>query len=123
MSATVYGDVTFGVTEETGLYTQSFSADIQTDKAEVKNGQGSDVGGSVYNASATISINGTIRDNGLFGHSVGAEVSLANTVGFGTYIEGYTSGGDFISRGIRFGRENEGFHNVEAEVEFKPWYT
>jgi len=123
MSATIYGDVTFGVTEEAGLYTQSFSADIQTDKAEVKNGQGSDVGGSVYNASATISINGVLRTNGAFDHAVGGDVTLANTVGFGTYIEGYTSGGDTISRSIRFGRENEGFHNVESELEFKPWYT
>ena len=123
MSATVYGDVFFGVTEEAGMYTQSVDGDIQTDKQEVKDGSGNDVGGSVYNASTTGTISGVLRDNGAFDHEVGGEITLANTFGFGTFISGYTSGGKYLSRSVRFGRENEGFRSVEAGYEFKPWYA
>ena len=121
MSATVYGEVNFGMAEEAGIYAASVDFDIKAQEKWIMDSNGDDVAGALYNESATFSLSGVRRTGQALVAKVAASVVLANAVDFSLYIEGYQSGGLTYLMGIKPSLKNDDFETLDLTGGFKPW--
>ena len=88
MAASVYGGaaIKFGITsEETkGFYAASLTCSMTNEQAWVKNHQGEDVGVSLFNEAAEISLQGVVTTANTAGQSLAGVLSINSTAIYGT---------------------------------------
>ena len=123
MSATVIGDITFGITAETGFYIESASFDYSIQEKYIADGDGDDVAGALYKPEMTFSLDGAYKTTGSPTWVLGGAITIANIPTHTAFISGYTSGGRVLvtSVGVTAGNETEQRRAISGV--FKPFMT
>lgn len=122
MSATVYGDITWGMAAENGLYAQSVDVDYGVGEFFVSGEDGDDEGGATFNESATFSLSGFEKTSGTAMSSIlGAAFTLANAFDHTDFISGYVSGGVTLLTSAKPSRKNREAKAIDLGGVFKPW--
>ncbi len=122
MAATTYGTFgKYGLTSEAakGLYASSLTCSVSTEQAWVKNHEGEDVGASVFNQSAEISLQGVTVNAATTGQSIAGVLSIANTDIFGTD----TAASTFFVSGLTLSRTNSDFETGDVTAMGRPGIT
>lgn len=122
MGATTWGTFgKYGLTSEQpkGLYGGSLTCSITTEQAFVKNHQGEDVGMSIFNQAAEISLQGVTVNTATTSQAVATVLDIANTDIYGTD----TSVATFAVIGITLGRTNSDFETGDVTAIGRPGIT
>ena len=97
MSATVIGNVSFGLTAETGIFAQSTTYTANSEQKWVRDADGDEVAGSFYNPTWEWSTEGQINTGAaLTSYVLGAAVTMAN-IPNAVHTGGTTNGKSYVS--------------------------
>ena len=121
MAATTFGDISFGMTAETGFYIESASFDYSIQEKWIADGDGDDMAGAMFKPEMTGSLDGAYKTTGTPTWTLGVTLTLANTLTHSSFIAGYSSGGKLLinSAGITLGNESEARRSIG--LVFKPF--
>lgn len=118
MSATVYGDINFSLSDETGFYSESVNADITVKAKEVVGGGGEITAGSFYGATGTFSLEGALKTTGSPAWDLGIALTIANSIDIVSLVDGYSSGVKYItlSAAGSLGAESEERRTISGNI-------
>jgi hypothetical protein len=80
MSATTNGDINFSLTDETALYTESVSQEINCKTLEIPSGGGEIVAAAFYGHTGTFSLQGALKTTGSPAWDIASAFTLTNSV-------------------------------------------
>ena len=122
MSAKVYGDIEWGMSDEDGMYAQAFDFDFSMQERWIAGGTGNDESGATFNESASWTLAGFIKTSGTQMTTVlGSALTLVNSFDPTEYVDGYVSGGQTILSGAKQGSKNTDARTRDLSGTFKPW--
>lgn len=118
--ATVYGEATFGIVAETGMYAQSFDFDLSIDEEWFPDENGNDVAGTLYNEKGTFTLNGFEKTAG-FSATLGAAITLANAIDGNDFISDTITGALTLVTGLKQSRGARAHRSVDCSGIYKPF--
>ena len=122
MAATVYGDVNFGLSAETGLYVATVDHEATISDKWVPDEQGADVAGSLFNPIGSWSMQGVLNTGETLTAKLGSALVLANVVDWSDIIDnGYTTGGTSFVTSHKIGQKNDDFESRDLAGGFRPF--
>lgn len=92
MPAQTYGDVSFGLTDETGFYINSATFDFTSQEVWVSDAGGDDVAGAVFKQEATFTLEGAYKTSDSPTWTLGTALTIASLPDLTEWIPTYTSG-------------------------------
>jgi len=123
MAATTFGNITFGMTAETGFYIESATFDYSVQEKYIADGDGDDVAGAVFKPVMAFSLDGAFETAGSPTWTMGVTLTIANIPTHTAFISGYSSGGRYIITGANVGRGNEAESRRTISGTFKPFMS
>lgn len=122
MAATVYGNINFGISAETGIYAESVDFDSSVQEKWIGDHQGAEIAGATFNPTATWSMSGFLNTGQSLSAVNGATLVLANAIDWTELIgNGYTSGGSSIVTSHKQGLKNDDAESRDLGGVFKPF--
>ena len=118
MSATTYGDITFSLSDETGLYTETVSEDMSCQEREIASGGGEVIAGAFFKHTGTFSMEGALKTTDSPTWTLATALTLGNSVDLASEVTGYTSGAKFVisSNSASLGAEAEERRTVSGKI-------
>tara|TARA_R110000824_G_scaffold162702_1_gene338402 strand:- start:672 stop:1052 length:381 start_codon:yes stop_codon:yes gene_type:complete len=121
MAAKVYGLGVFGLTAQTGIYTESLDYDFSIQEKWIADGDGDDVAGALFNPEVSFSLTGFVRSDESISTVLGSALVLANTLTMSEFIDGWSSGGIYLVNGAKRGFKEKDFRGLDLSGKFKPF--
>lgn len=121
MSATVIGNISFGLTAETGLHAAAITFDYSIQEKWIGDADGDDIAGALFKAGMTFNIEGAFSTTGSPTWTLGSQLVIANIPTHTAYIPGYTSGGRVNLLGVNLTLGNESEQRRTLSGNFKPF--
>jgi hypothetical protein len=120
MSATTIGNVAFGLIAETGIFAQSTTYTANSEQKWVRDADGDEVAGSIYNPTWEWSTEGQINTGGaLTSYVLGAAVTMAN-IPSNIHTNGTTNGKSYVT-GFEITKSAEDHQMVNISGVIKPF--
>jgi hypothetical protein len=122
MAATVYGDINFGLSVETGIYAGAVDFDASIQEKWIPGTAGAEVAGATYGPTATWSMSGFLDTGATLSAVTGAALILANVVDWTDLIgHGYTTGGTSIVTSHKAALKSDDAEARDIGGVFKPF--
>jgi len=118
MSATTHGTISFSVTDETGLYTESVNEDISCQVREIPSGGGEIIAAAFFRHSGTFSMEGAFKTGSSPSWDLATALTLTNALALSDLVTGYTSGAKYmiLSNAATRGAEAEQRRTVSGNL-------
>lgn len=122
MAATVYGDINFGLSAETGLFVATVDHEATISEKWIPDEQGAEVAGATFNPIGSWSMQGVLNTGEALTAKLGAALVLANVVDWSELIDnGYTTGGTTYINSHKVGLKNDDAETRDIAGGFRPF--
>ena len=122
MAATIYGDISYGMSAETGMFVESADFDTNIESVWIPDEQGADVAGATFNAAGTFTLSGFLSTVSPFSALTGAAVTIANEITWSDVIDGTPgAGATLIVESVKNTLNHKNAEALEVSGIYKPW--
>ena len=104
------------------MFAQEFTVDYNIEEFSLPDESGNDVAGAFTNPRATISITGFVNTGSSFSSTLGAALTIANSIDASSFVSGAAddSAGETITTSVKRGYGNKSFKSFDIGAVFAP---